>query len=63
MTKKDVNVCPVCNSQEVELDDLFKFEQRSGLMRHRCNNCNYLGPMTVMEKKHADKIKVLKPNK
>ena len=58
--KREVNVCPACNSQDVDLDDTFKFELRSGLMRHRCNNCGFSGPMTVMDKRHADKIKVHK---
>ncbi len=58
-----VRVCPVCNSQNISQDDLFKFEQRGALFRDICNNCSYAGPMTIMEKKGADKLKVLKPKK
>ena len=60
MKNRDVNLCPVCNSQDVELDDIFKFELRAGMMRHHCNNCGYNGPMTVMGKIQADRLKVLK---
>ncbi len=58
-----VKVCPVCNSQNISQDGLFKFEQRSALFRDICNNCDYVGPMTAMEKKGADKLKVLKSRK
>ena len=58
-----VKVCPVCNSQNISIEKMFKFEQRAGLFRDKCNNCGYTGPMTAMEKKGADKLKVLKPKK
>lgn len=53
-----VRVCPVCNSQDVSSESLYKFEQRAGLWRYRCDHCGYSGPMTVMEKNEADKLKV-----
>ena len=55
-----VKVCPRCDSQDISLDQTFKFEQRSGLFRHVCENCGYIGPMTEMEKKDADRLKVKK---
>lgn len=57
----EIMVCPVCNSQDIWKDSSFKFEQRCGLTRYRCRNCGFSGPMTLMEKEAADKIKVLKP--
>ncbi len=60
---RDVHVCPACNSRDTWLEDSFKFEQRAGLLRQRCNNCGYVGPMTVMEKKRAERLKVLKVKK
>ena len=57
----DVKVCPRCNSQDISLCDVFKFEQRCGLFRDMCSNCGYVGTMIIMEKKNADKLKVLKP--
>lgn len=60
MKKREVNVCPACDSMDVDIEDSFKFELRSGLMRRRCNNCGYIGPMTVMKKKQAKKLKALK---
>jgi len=53
-----VKVCPACDSQNISKFDLFKFEQRCGLFKEQCNNCGYVGPMTVMEKADADKLKV-----
>lgn len=57
----DVMVCPVCNSQDIRKKHEFKFERWAGLDKYRCNNCGYYGPMTLMEKEGADKLKVLKP--
>ena len=59
----EVMVCPACNSQDIWKEDSFKFENRCGLARYRCRNCGYNGPMTLMEKKGADKLKILKPRK
>jgi len=59
----NVKVCPVCNSQDVSPDPLYKFEQRAGLWRYMCNHCGYSGPMTVMKKNEADKLKVKKIKK
>ncbi len=59
----EVKICPVCNSQDITKSKIFKFEHRSGLFRDECNNCGYTGPMTVMEKEGADKLKVLKPKR
>lgn len=58
-----VKVCPVCNSKDISPFTLFKFEQRSGLVRDKCNNCGYVGLMEVMEMKESNKLKVLKPEK
>lgn len=60
-----VKVCPVCNSQKINSlhSPLSKWGQALAFFVDRCNNCGYAGPMTKMEKKHADKLKVLKPRK
>jgi len=61
-TKNEVKVCPTCNSQDISLYSS-KAEQYAALFRYICNNCGYEGPMTVMEKKDANKLKVLKPKR
>ncbi|MHA1829030.1 MAG: hypothetical protein ACTSX6_10345 [Candidatus Heimdallarchaeaceae archaeon] len=61
MKKNEVKVCPVCNSQDVSQLNIHKFEQRCAFFRDVCNNCGYMGPMSIMKKKDADKLKVLKP--
>jgi len=58
---KKVKVCPVCNSQDISLYNIDKWELMAGFWRKKCNNCGYVGPITIMEKKDADKLKVLKP--
>jgi len=59
----EVMVCPVCNSQDIRKKHEFKFERWAGLDKYRCNNCGYYGPMTLMEKEGANKLKVRKPKK
>jgi formate dehydrogenase maturation protein FdhE len=59
----NVKVCPVCDSQDVSPDLLYKFEQTAGLCRYKCNHCGYSGPMTVMKKNEANKLKVKKIKK
>lgn len=62
--KKEVKVCPVCNSQDINsMYTASKWNQAWAFFRNKCNNCGYIGPMTIMEKKDADKLKVLKPKK
>ena len=58
----EVKVCPVCDSQNINSlhSPLSKWGQALAFFVDRCNNCGYAGPMTKMEKKHADKLKVLK---
>jgi hypothetical protein len=58
-----VKVCPVCNSQKINslYSPLSKWGQALAFFKDKCNNCGYTGPMTVMEKKDADKLEVLKP--
>jgi len=60
-----VKVCPVCDSQKINClhSPLARWGESVAYFKDRCNNCGYSGPMTVMEKKHADKLKVLKPSK
>jgi len=62
--KKKVKVCPICNSQDINLlYTASKWEQATAFFRNKCNNCGYIGPMTIMGKEGADKLKVLKPRK
>ena len=63
VTSMEAKVCPACNSMDISADGLFKFEQRCGLSREICSNCGYSGPMTVMERKGAERLKVIRPKR
>lgn len=56
-------VCPACDSQDITLHHPHRWEGMFGLTRDRCENCGYVGPMTLMDKEHADRLKPKKIRK
>ena len=53
-----IMVCPRCNSRSISTDGSFAFEQKCGMNRWMCDDCEYSGIMTVMAPEEHKKLKV-----